>query len=933
MFLAGITCQILAQKGTVRGTVIDDETGEPLIGVNVVKAESTIGTTTDVDGNYSLSLDAGTHSLVFSYVSYTRQVINEVEVKAGEVTVVQVRLKAESESIDEVVVTAKSVTNTESALMTIQKKSANVIDGISSQAFERSGDGNAAAALTRVTGVSVEGGKHVFVRGLGDRYTKTILNSMEIPGLDPDRNTVQMDLFPTNLIDNLIVYKSFSPDLPGDFTGGMVDIVTKDFPEKKTFSVSASFGYNPDMHFKDNFILYDGSSADWVAFGKPSRELHFNPSTKIPDPVLRDPKLHDLTTGFDTQMATEQSTSLIDQGYSISLGNQINKKKATWGYNLVMNYSSEYEFYEKVSFGSYQKSSDETIYELEPLKTASGPLGIHEVLWSGLASGAVKFEKHKISFMAMHIQNGQKRAADLQQTDFYNNATLIKDNLEYTQRGITNGFIAGKHHFNKLEMEWKNSVTYSQIDDPDLRTTAFSIRGEDTTLNSGDGAQITRIYRDLNELNESFKTDFTFPFKQWSGLECKFKFGLANTYKTRNYEILNYNFYVEGMGITGDPDWLFLEENIWMADTRRGTYVTGNSEKANTFDASSNVFGVYVMNELPLHQKVKAIYGLRLEKADHFYTGQNSSGSILYSKEKVLDELDFLPSFSLVYTVIKDMNLRLSYSRTVARPSFRENSIAQIYDPIQDRTYIGGIDQGSVVKESHIDNVDLRWEYFFRPGEIVALSGFYKHFQDPIEIVAFELNPSNVQPRNVGDGTVFGAELEVRKNFSFINEKLKDLSAGANVTYVYSRIKMSDEEYEGSTGSGGRLGNARDEEIVDDTRVMLGQSPFIVNAYLNYSSAKLGLDANLSYNVQGKRLVVVGSGRVPDVYETPFHSLNFKISKTLGKNKRGQISFSAENLIGDEKEKIYESFRAEHRIYELYTPGRTFSLGFSYTLK
>ncbi|HXH18963.1 MAG TPA: TonB-dependent receptor [Chitinophagales bacterium] len=925
-----------AQKGTVSGTVVDDETGKPIIGLSVMAADTSAGTITDLDGNYSLSLEEGKHTLIFSYLSYARQILNDLEVKAGETVIIPVRMHPQSQALSEVTVTAHAVRNTEASLLAIQKKSANVIDGISSQAFERSGDGNAAAALKRVTGISVEDERSVYVRGLGDRYTKTVLNGMEIPGLDPDRNTVQMDIFPSSLIDHLIVYKNFSPDLSGDFAGGVVDIVTKDFPGRKTFSVSAGLAYNPAVHFRDDFILYDRTPADWMAFGKSQRQLPFDASIIIPDPVLDDIKLHDLTASFNRQMAARKSGNFLDQSCGLSHGNQIRRKKATWGYNLAFNYSNEYTFHDSVEFGEYQKNSNEQIYELEPLKKTTGSAGTQDILWSGLAGAAVKFDKHKVGLMLLHIQNGEQRAADLIQHDFFNSATLIKDNLEYTQRAITNGLVYGKHHFSRLEIEWKNALTYSQIADPDLRTTAFSVTENDTTLNSGDGAQVNRIFRNLHELNESFKTDLSFPFKQWAGLDARLKFGVAGTYKLRNYEILNYKFQVEGVAtFSGDPDWLFREENIWMPESGTGTYVTGAIEPANAYEAASNVLGIYVMNELPLHRSIKAIYGVRLEKAANYYNGQNNTGTIIYRHEQVLDEVDWLPSLSLVYTLTENMNLRASYGRTVARPTFRENSIAQIYDPIQDRTYLGGIDlaAGTRVRESRIDNFDLRWEYFFKPGEIISVSGFSKYFTDPIEIVALELNPDNVQPGNVGDGTVWGMELELRKNFAFVHEKLKALSAGTNVTFVASAIKMSKEEYTGTTGDGGRLGSAREGETVTDTRAMSGQSPCVVNAWLSYANPETGWDASISYNVQGKRLSVVGSGRVPDVYELPFNSLNFKASKTLGKTQSWQISFSAENLLGSDKKKVYESFKAEERLYEFYSPGRSFAVGISYRIQ
>jgi len=223
-----------SQQGTLKGTITDAKTGETLIGASVIKQGTTIGMSTDLDGNFSLQLDPGTYIMEVAFISYAKKVLPGVVIKAGEVTMLDLGLDSEYQSIAEVVVTAKMVKNTENAMLSMQKKSANMLDGISSQAFKKLGDSNAAGALRRIPGVSVQGGRHVYVRGLGDRYTKTILNGMVIPGLDPDRNSVQVDIFPTNTIDNIVVYKTFSPDLPGDFVGGIVDVVTKDFPEEKT---------------------------------------------------------------------------------------------------------------------------------------------------------------------------------------------------------------------------------------------------------------------------------------------------------------------------------------------------------------------------------------------------------------------------------------------------------------------------------------------------------------------------------------------------------------------------------------------------------------------------------------------------------------------------------------------------------------------------
>jgi hypothetical protein len=236
---------VFAQNSTLRGSIIDDENGETLIGATAQLVGTTEGAMTDIDGKFSFTnLKPGTYAVQFTFVGYQTQKVENVVLTAGQVTILDVRLKTESTELEEVIVSAELIKDNEAAILTMQKKSSQVMDGISSRQFSANGDNDAAAAIKRVTGVSVEGGKYVYVRGLGDRYSKTSLNSAEIPGLDPNRNTVQMDLFPANLIDNMVVYKTFSPEIPANFTGGYVNISTKEFPEQFTMQFSASAGYN-----------------------------------------------------------------------------------------------------------------------------------------------------------------------------------------------------------------------------------------------------------------------------------------------------------------------------------------------------------------------------------------------------------------------------------------------------------------------------------------------------------------------------------------------------------------------------------------------------------------------------------------------------------------------------------------------------------------
>lgn len=934
LILAMLPFCLFSQGGTIRGTVIDNDTGETVPFANVLVVENQTGTTSDLDGAFALSIGEGTYTLEISFLGYSTVTISEVAVSPGEVTLIDdIRLYQESELIEEIVVSSVAIRNTETAILTIQKKSPNLLDGISSQTFRKIGDSDAASAIRRVTGVSVEGGKYVFVRGLGDRYTKSILNGMDIPGLDPDRNTLQMDIFPTNLIDNILVLKSFTPDLPGDFTGGVVDIVTKDFPEEKSFSVSATAGLNPDMHFNQYYLKAPGGGMDFLGMDDGTRDLPIDRNAPIPAPIPSNANaqtLTDMTSAFNPDMAVRRGKSFMNYSVGIAAGNQINKEKATWGYNMALSYKNNTDYYDLVQYNSYRKNDlgSEDPFGLETTRTQLGNFGSNNVFVSGLLGGAVKFKNHKIVLNLIRLQNGQSTAGDFFQESFFPNSNqLFRDNLEYSERAITNALLKGKHTFQArdLTIDWSLSPTMSSINDKDIRVSPFRFDDGVYSIEPSEGAEPRRIWRELEETNISGRVDVTKKLKL-GDRESKLKFGFSGTLKQRDYAILTYRVNARSqsfLDIDGDPDALFQPENIWTPETRRGTFLVGNIEPANMYDASQQILAGYVMNELPLGDNIKAIYGLRVEKFDHRYTGQNNLGDEIYDNEKIIDVLDLLPSANLVYGLSDNANLRVSYSRTLARPSFKEASIAEIYDALTDRTFIGNID----LEETKINNFDARLEYFQSGGQMLSVSGFYKAFTDPIEVVAFnQAAPDNFQPRNVGDAKVYGIEVEARKNLHFISESLRSFSIGTNLTFVHSEVEMNENELLS------RIENARPGEEIGTTREMQGQSPYIINALLSYNGLENGVEATMSYNVQGERLSIVGIGRNPDVFEQPFHALNLKLSKRLGPEGRIRASVSVQNILSDERQKDYTSFGASNEIFELLRPERTYRFGFSYSL-
>jgi len=955
-------------QGTIRGTVKDAETQEPIYGVTIRIEGQSGGARTDFDGEYELKIAPGTYNLKFSNTTegYIDQ-IEEVTVLASEVTIFNTTLSksAAVKTLEGVIVVHKKV---EGAVTTEaddirRQDQGSATDGVTTEQIQEKGASTAIEAVQSAPGLSVEDGKSVYIRGLGDRYTKTILNGMEIPGLDPDRNSVQMDIFPSIVVDNITVYKTATPNLTGDFTGGLVDITTKDFPSQRTIYAKAALGYNNFATFNSDYISYDGGSLDFLGFDDGTRALPLRRTDELPNPVTGDPKLELLTRSFSNTMAAQKSMSFLNQNYAFSYGDRLTFKagkdstKVTYGYSAMINYSNSHNFYEDVEYSEYRLESTNGVAldELEKSRVSQGMQSENNVLWTALIGQSLKLNRSKYKLSLFHTQNGLSSAAILREEDFEDNPSVVeKTSIQFTQRSVSNANLSGRHFLDSAanwKLDWKLSPTYSTIKDPDVRSTSLAISTDSTGNTSYDfdpavGAQTFRIWRNLTEYNIGGRFDLSWTKDLDSVRKTEVTFGGLNTYKSRDFEILQYIFdYRNGSNVefSGDPDWYFQDENIWTAETDQGMHATGAYEPANQFSARQNVAGAYVMNEFPITKDFRAIYGVRVENAKNWYTGQNNLGTERYNDTIILDEWNLLPSVNLVYKFEKPedsahykrfTNLRAAYYSSVARPSFKEKSLAAIFDPLQGRTFNGNID----LQQTTIHNFDARWEYFFGRVELLSASAFYKQFYDPIELVVFNTAPDNIQPLNTGTAQVYGFELEARKAIGFNKKEKEHLSfvVGVNYTYVVSQVDMR----ESLITSGGitktekqiREENARVGQTIGNFRPMYGQSPYIINAFATFKNDSLGLIFNTSYNVQGKKLAAIGIGRIPDVYEQPFHSLNFKVSKSFGADEAWQASLTGKNLLLSTRRRLYESFNATSQVYSYFNPGMTITAGVSYNL-
>ncbi len=923
-------CQLALAQGGISGTLYDGEANDVLPFANVLVKGTTIGTTTDFDGKYEFDMEPGIYTVVYSYLGYETKEISGIEVKANEFTIVDVTLNVLPNALDEVVVTTTVTKNTEASVLQLQRASVKLLDGLSLQSIKNTGANDIAAAVKAVPGVSVQGGKYVYVRGLGDRYTKTTLNGMDVPGLDPDRNTLQLDLFPTSILDNIQVVKSFTPEASADFTGGYVDIITKDIPTRQEFSVSAGLGYTSSMHFNSDFLSSQSSGTDILGFDDGQRDLQIARQQTIPPPSAGSSVLTVLTQRLEPEMAVKQEQSFMDYNFGFTAGNQYNVgKEGRLGFLASLSYRNTTEFYEDAQNNFWFKTrSDNSIYELEPDRLQSGDIALNNVLVSALGGVGLKTKKSKYKFNLLHIQNGESRNAFFDVSSvLFDEVRGVRDNIEYTQSSITNGFLGGTHTNEDASWtyEWRLSPTLSLIEDKDVRFTSFEISDTgELIIRASSFGPPTRIWRDLEEINLAGKLDLTRKHILF-GRDAKLLFGGAYTFKERDFSIDQYFLTVRGNTATpidGNADNLLLPENIWTPQSDTGTYVAGNFEPTNTFEAYSTLAGGYISEEFQLSARLKSILGLRYEKFEMFYTGQNNLGDLVLEEKKIIDAADLFPSLNLIYDLNEEgsTKLRATYARTTARPSFKEASIAEIFDPLTNRIFIGNLD----IQPTYIGNYDLRFERYGENSQFFALSAFYKAFTDPIELVAFEQAPDNFKPQNVESAQVLGAELEMRQGLEFIDAGLRDISLNANFSIIDSKVDMSETEFNSRTLA------VRQGETIEDTRELQGQSPYLINVGFNYKGENNGWQSGLFYNVQGKTLEVVGIRAVPDVYTLPFHNLSFSVGKEFGKDRNSKITLRFSNILNDQRESVYQSFRATDQIYSLRDPGQAISLGYSW---
>lgn len=935
----------LAQGSVSRisGVVTDAETGRPVAAASVYVDGTRWGGLTNTRGEFSFQVPRpGRYNLVVTLVGYSR-LSRQFTVEPGREHEVQLQIQPEVILLEGFVVEGEAgIENREDQILAQRRSAVAIQDGIGSEAISRTGSSDAADAVAKMTGASISDGKYVYVRGLGERYSNTSLNGSELPSADPYRRAVQMDLFPSNLLDRIILVKTFTPDRPGNFSGGSVDIWTKRFPREFTFNYSSSVSYNPQVSFKDGFLTYPGGKTDWLGFDDGSRSLpdvFKDPSVRIPDigsaynNLENALELDRLTKSFNSVMAPSTGKGPMNYGWSLSSGNNVKIAGRELGMLGTLTYNRSASFHDNGQVGRWILHGHvDQVDELSNHFLLSDTRSSDKVLWGGLLNLSYELsDDHQVGFNYMYNHSGEQLAR-------YQSGTFPRDldpesvyetrSLGYTERSLGSFQLRGEHDIQplrNLHFEWTGSHSSTYQDEPDIRffTNNYTVRTRESGIDTLYSIRPSlypfpnRYFRKLNEDNTNLDLQFALPFKQWSGLHSRFKFGGAWNATERSFRERSFQFrQTTSIRFDGDDHAFFQPENLGLVDSnggryRFGHYVLDNSEARGNYDGTQDIYAGFLMAEVPLTRRWQLIGGARLESTRMEVASHDSTLA-----RGLIDENDILPSVNMIYLMRDNVNLRLAYGRTLARPNFREMAPYASFDFVGDMFFIGNAN----LKRTLIDNYDIRWEWFYGPGELLAVSGFYKNFTNPIERVIMTIN-GEVQYQNVDEAKVFGLELEGRAKLIRLHEALGRFSLGGNLTLSKSDVAISPDELEVIRSINPYHSSHRD---------LQGQPGYVLNLDLSYDNPEFGLLASLLYNVIGPRIAEVSLGGTPNVYEQPAAMLDFTLKQRIWGGY--SLKFGAANLLDTPVRRVHR-YKDGKFVQQEYRIGRAYSLGVNFDLK
>lgn len=905
-------------KGVIWGVVSDAKLAEPLVEavVSIEGGKAKIESVADLDGRYRLELPPGTYSIRFWAELHRAEVAQDVRVEAGKVARLDAKLLSDEGAVDVVEVeTQADKTAVEGQILTRQRAAA-VGDSVGRAEIARTPDRNAAQAAQRVVGATVVGNRFVYVRGLGERYTNALLNGSPLPSPEPDRAAIPLDLFPTVVIDSLTIAKTFTPDVPGDFAGGSVRIDTREIPSKLVFQGTIAGGFNSQSTFRQR-NTYRGGDTDWLGFDDGTRALPSGfPKTRI-DPA--GPAEENAAAGrsVNSYMSTQKGTSPVDHSANIVVGNGWDfGKDRKLGVLATLSYGRSYQLRKGEILNEFALAGPGQLIADRAYKVE---LGGDVVNWGAMGNVSYQLAAgHRINLLGLHSQIADNFTQET--TGFHGGRSVeIRDmRLSFIERSLNFAQLRGEHRLKPLgdaQIDWAAWVSAAGRSEPDTRSIAFERPDAGAPWGYAEDTYSGRhFWSSQNERILGGKLDWTQPLV---ADDVKVKVGGFINARDRDFDSRAMHF--SRLGATGNiPNCASGDFNACTdAILSPATIDSGalklreTTQPEDAYKAKLNVYAGYVMADAKILPGVRVIAGERLEVTrqtidpyDQFDPTNIQAGGRIHSS-------DLLPALATVVDIGKQAKVRGSLTRTLARPQLRELAPFAYTDFFGGRFVSGNPD----LTMTHITNVDLRFEYFPTLKEVLALSLFYKSFEDPIETIATASGDRRtITFQNAQGADLYGVELEARKNLGFLNKNLDEFTGIANLTVATSSIDLA--------------GNAR-EFLTNAARPMINQAPYVLNLAIDWTHEKTGTSFRALYNIAGARIVQVGSQGLPDAYMQPRHQVDLMAGQEL--NKHFQIRLTAANIFNADWVTTQGKEERDDNIVSRYSTGALYTLAATYT--
>lgn len=893
--------------GRITGKIIDEETGQPVAGATILIGNK--GITTEVDGSFNVSLPKGSYTAVISYIGYGTKEVAGIEIGDNQTFSLNATLKREKGQLSVVVVKSSAKKESINALYARQKNNAAVSDGITAEQISRTPDNNAAQVLKRVSGLQVSDNKYVVIRGLSDRYNNVLLNGAMLPSSEPNKRNFAFDMVPSALLDRIIVNKTATPDLTGEFAGGLVQVETKDIPTENFLQLTMGMGFNTQSTGKDMIGLDRGKNA-WIGFAS---DVHKKPAgmsfgeysalqatvprnTPASDPARQ--QMHRFLAGMPDNWTLKKYTALPTQNYQLQLGRVIPfKNESRLGVVAAITYRNEQDIEKRNLYSIYSNNFQGTNNHYTTALGASLNLGY-------------QFKKHKFTLQNTYNRKfsdnmwkytGVDGDNSNMRHDDYNNVTIIN---QLFQSQLGGEHLLGKH---AIKVDWFASAARTDRDQPYSRLVArlngmeqdhypsdyFFYDLGDITLKNGN-----LFYSELKEKMYNWAVNIQVPFKLFK-MAQSFKAGYQAKYRTADFGANLFRIFSFDGGNTSAAGVPYNEvfssnsfaDNLYLYAISGQGRERANAESAEGYDGSQHLHAYYGMLDLKPLSHLRLIGGMRIENndqsvSDYVWNETTRNFELKLIKNK---QTDWLPSVNAIYSLTSKLNLRAAWYKTVARPDFREMSSFSYWD----YDFFAPI-TGTPLRTTRIENADVRVEYYPSPGEIISISGFYKKFRDPIELMYIGTSGSTAYfYKNLEGATDKGMELDFRKKLDFISLSsafLSHMYISGNLTWLDASVSFYPDDAVDQQGD--RVHPKRD-------RPLSGQSPYIINAGLLYAGNTFGVNA--SYNRNGKRIVFASPDRATDEYENPRDLLDLQVSYRFMKEKKAELKLNISDLLNQEQ--------------------------------